>query len=126
MLCLNALFSGFQSGSDGPIASEMTLHFPSTLYALFNMTAMSTGFIVPFIAGIVLDSYEDPTAGWPVLFYSMALFTFISNLIFLLFAQAQRQAFDLVNEEEQAIGVTEFSSETRGDYGARRSITPVV
>ena len=95
LLCLSTFFGGFYTASDGPIVSEMTNHFPATLYAFFNMIAMSTGFIVPYFVGLVLDSYEDPTAGWPIVFYSCSCLTIFANIIFLIFAKAERQEFDL-------------------------------
>lgn len=121
LLCLNAFFAGFVTGSDGPIVSEMTKNFPSTLYALFNMVAMSTGFVVPYVVGLVLDSFGDPTAGWPVVFYGCAGLIVVANIVYVCFAQAERQDFDMIMDEE------EERVFTRGvDYGARRSISPLM
>lgn len=100
LLCMSTFFGGCYTGSDGPIVSEMTNHFPATLYAFFNMIAMSTGFIVPAFVGFVLDSYDDPTAGWPIIFYSCAAAIVIATISFLIFAKAERQEFDLKYDKD--------------------------
>lgn len=123
LFCMSSFFMGFYTGSDGPIVSEMTKYFPATLYALFNMIAMSTGFIVPYFVGLVLDSFEDPTAGWPVVFYSCAALSVVSNLIFIAFAEAERQDFDL-GDEDQAIPTSlRRSFDFRGSFYALSSVT---
>lgn len=120
LICLNAFLFGFTTGADGPIASEMTQNFPSILYALFNMVAMSTGFILPYFVGIILDSYEDPTSGWPLVFYIPAAICITSNIGYIMFAQAKRQNFDMIMSEEEERSLAEGFS-----YGPRRSISPM-
>ena len=103
LLCMCTFFSGFYTGSDVPIVSEMTINFPATLYALFNTIAMSAGFVVPYSVGLVLDSYEDPTAGWPLLFYSCAGLSIFATIVFIMFAKAERQPFDMISDEQHLL-----------------------
>ena len=104
LLCLTSAFCGCITASDVPLASEMTIHFPSTLYGLFNMISMSTGFVVPDVVGWILDSYSDPTAGWPLAFYAIAALCVCATLVFLLFAEAERQEFDYLPNDSLVRG----------------------
>lgn len=117
ILCLVTFFGGFYTGSDGPIVAEMTKHFPASLYALFNMIAMSTGFIVPYLVGLVLDSnQDDPTRGWAIVFYSCSGLIIVANIFFLLFADARRQDFDMEVPDDVKETDRRKSSDVRGSF----------
>jgi sugar phosphate permease len=117
ILCLVTFFGGCYTGSDGPIVSEMTKHFPASLYAMFNMISMSTGFIVPYFVGLVLDAnQDDPTRGWAIAFYSGSGLMVAANIVFLLFANASQQTFDLEVSGELPVVVRRKSLDVRGTF----------
>ena len=99
LILFGSLLSGFSSGSDTPLASEMSKNFPSALFALLNMTATSTGFIAPAFCGAVLQSLPlDPWKAWSIIFYVSAALNIFANIIFLIFVSAERQPFDMIDE----------------------------
>lgn len=117
ILCLVTFFGGCYTGSDGPIVSEMTKHFPASLYAMFNMISMSTGFIVPYFVGLVLDAnQDDPTRGWAIAFYSGSGLMVAANIVFLLFADASQQTFDIEVSGELPVVVRRKSLDVRGTF----------
>lgn len=97
---LTSFFSGFISGSDTPLPSEMSTNFPASLFALLNMIATSTGFIAPAVAGLILQSMQHSVwFAWSIIFYSSAGLLLLSTVIFLTFVSAERQSFDFSPEE---------------------------
>ena len=93
-----SLLHGFSAGSDAPLPSDMTKNFPAVLYAMLNMTAMSTGFFAPTFAGLLLDHMKDQWIAWSIIFYFSGGMLILSTIVFLIFASAERQPFDLINE----------------------------
>ena len=97
---LTSFFSGFISGSDTPLPSEMSTNFPASLFALLNMIATSTGFIAPAVAGAILQSMPHSVwFAWSIIFYSSAGLLLLATVIFLTFVSAERQSFDFSPEE---------------------------
>lgn len=101
VLSLGTFLNGFQGGSDLPLASEMTVNYPAIMYSLMNVVSTSTGFIVPmFISTVLTCTPDDPIMGWNIIFYSSSLLSIISTIVFLIFASAERQAFDFPPDRE--------------------------
>ena len=99
LIFVGSVLSGFSSGSDTPMASEMSKNYPSALFALLNMTATSTGFIVPAFCGAVLQSLpQDPWRAWCIIFYVSAAVNIFANIVFLIWASSERQPFDMIDE----------------------------
>lgn len=105
ILYVGSFCLGSASGSDVPLASEMSENFPATLYSLLNMVAMGSGFITPSFVGYLLDGSTDLRSSWARVFYFSSSLTAIATVIFILFASAERQKFDLkidtLKEEEK-------------------------
>ena len=101
VLSLGNFFNGCQGGSDLPLASEMTVNYPAIMYSLMNVVSTSTGFIVPmFISSVLTWTPDDPVTGWNIVFYSSAILSVLSTIVFLIFASAERQSFDFPADEE--------------------------
>lgn len=89
---------GFTSASDTAIPSEMTNHFPAAVFAFLNMVSTSAGFITPaFVGGILQGMPGDAWNAWSLVFYVSGALMIASNVVFLIFAAAERQSFDFVD-----------------------------
>lgn len=97
-----SILSGFMNGSDTPLASEMSRNFPSALFALLNMISTSTGFIAPAFAGAILQSMQDdPVKAWSIIFYFCGSLAVFATAMFLIFASAERQPFDFIEDKTE-------------------------
>lgn len=94
-LFLGSIFLGCGSASEVPLASEMSKNFPATIYSAMNMVAMTAGFLAPAFVGFVLDSTPDLVLGWKIVFFFTSGLSVLVTSIFLLFAEAKRQPFDI-------------------------------
>ena len=96
LVVIACIFIGFSAGGDGPVAAEMSKHFPVTLYAITNACATSTGFAAPYVIGVILKSYQGPNVmtGWHIVFYLASGLNFMGCLTFILFGSSDRQSFD--------------------------------
>ena len=88
------------AGSDASLPSEMSTLFPGELFSILNMISMSAGFVAPAFAGLILDNMKDEWAAWCVVFWSSAILLILSNIVFILFASAERQPFDMIEESK--------------------------
>jgi MFS family permease len=114
-LFLGSIFLGCGSASEVPLASEMSKNFPATIYAIMNMIAMSAGFLAPSFVGFVLDSTPDLIFGWRIVFYFTSCLSVIATTIFVCFAEAKRQPFD-VRKRGKSLSVEENGrKEEQGD-----------
>lgn len=93
---------GFNAGGDVPVAGEITSNFPATLYAIGNMFGCSTGFLAPYVIGIILESGsegEDLLFLWSKVFYISAAIAIFGALIFISFGSATKQAWDDIPDD---------------------------
>lgn len=97
-----ATLAGFQGGSDLPLASEMSKHYPATIYAIVNNVALAAGFMVPTYTGIILSDVTDQWFGWSIVFYTSAGISILSFIFFMFCASSDRQDFDFSPEERIA------------------------
>ena len=102
VLFLNSICCGFMAGSDVPLPSEMSTHFPAELYAILNTIAMASGFVAPGFAGFFLDAMDDQWGAWCIVYWSSAVLLIIATIVFLLFASAERQPFDFQEESKNS------------------------
>ena len=103
-LFLGSIFLGCGSASEVPLASEMSKNFPATIYSAMNMVAMTAGFLAPAFVGFVLDSTPDLVLGWKIVFFFTSGLSVLVTSIFLLFAEAKRQPFDIKKEQRTSDG----------------------
>ncbi|XP_037050115.1 uncharacterized transporter slc-17.2-like [Bradysia coprophila] len=86
---------GCCSGGDGPIPSEMTTNFPATVFAIANMVSCSSGFIAPYVIGMILESNSgDLRFLWSVVFYLSAALAVFGFMVFAAYGEASVQHWD--------------------------------
>lgn len=101
ILLLGNFFLGVNAGGDVPVAGEMTTHFPATIYAIGNMFGCATGFVVPYVIGVILESGSgDLMFLWSKTFYLSAVIAVFGALIFIAFADASKQEWDILPEDQ--------------------------
>jgi len=107
ILLLGNLFMGLNAGGDVPVAGEISTFFPATLYAIGNMFGCSTGFLAPYVAGIILesDAGKDLMFLWSKIFYLSASIGIFGALIFIAFGSAERQPWDQIPEDIECLSV---------------------
>lgn len=106
ILLLGNFLMGFNAGGDVPVAGEMTSNFPATIYAIGNMCGCTTGFLSPYVVGVILESKEahDNLIGlWSQIFFLSAAIAIFGALIFISFASATKQPWDNIPEDVQTI-----------------------
>ena len=118
VLVLSNFFIGLDSGGCSPVPSEMTRNFPATLFAIINSVNCSWGFLVPNIAGAILDSdwSDSLIVKWSYCFYLAAAACGVGSLTFLTLGDATYQKWDMVdkltsNEPGPSTSVTESERE---------------
>lgn len=55
LLVLAMLLYGFITGGEWPIISEFAPDFAGTIFGIANILSMCTGFVAPYIVGVLLD-----------------------------------------------------------------------
>ncbi|KAJ6627063.1 Sialin [Pseudolycoriella hygida] len=86
---------GCCSGGDGPVPSELTTNFPATVFAIANMVSCSSGFVAPYVIGIILESnVGDLRYLWSLVFYMSAGLAVMGIIIFIIFGEATVQHWD--------------------------------
>ncbi|KAI1305180.1 putative transporter slc-17.2 [Halotydeus destructor] len=94
LLIMSRLCIGINSGGTHPVASEMTRHFPSTIFGLGNTFAMSSGFLAPSFVGALLQSEMPIMEAWTMVFISSACLALAGAIVFICFGDAQVQPWD--------------------------------
>jgi MFS family permease len=99
ILFSQAICSGFAAASDVSLPAEMTKNYPAFCYSVVNTVGILGGFLAPWLSGIILDTFADKWLAWCFIYRYSGIQSFVVTLIFLLFASADRQDFDLTSEE---------------------------
>ena len=104
ILLIGNFFMGFNAGGDVPVAGEISSNFPATLYAIGNMFGCSTGFLAPYVVGVILESgsasgEQDLLFLWSKIFYSSASIGIFGALIFVAFGSADKQPWDEIPDD---------------------------
>jgi hypothetical protein len=95
-------FAGCGTATDSSLSAEMSTKFHAILFALGNLCANIPGFLAPMITGAVLESVPDRWKAWDIVFFSVGGWLCFANIVFLIFASAKRQDFDLTRSERRA------------------------
>ena len=106
---LSSLMEGLIFATHSPLPAEMSTKFHGIIFTIGNLFATAAGFIAPMVAGFVLKNIDDEWLAWDVLFISGGSLVLVTNVTFLLFASAERQKFDLSNEEKAQLVLPENS-----------------
>lgn len=81
---------GCTSGGDGPVPSELTTNYPATVFAIANMVSCSSGFIAPYVIGMILESNAgDLQYLWSIVFYMAALLAAMGIFVFITFGEGK-------------------------------------
>jgi sugar phosphate permease len=100
LLIVSSLCSGFSSGGDVPLPGEMSKKYPATIFSLVNMMSMISGSVAPMTVGFILKRSSDVRVSWIFIFTGSGIFSIACTTIFIFFASAQRQPFDLDNPSQ--------------------------
>lgn len=88
---------GCTSGGDGPVPSELTTNFPATVFAIANMVSCSSGFIAPYVIGMILESNAgDLQYLWSIVFYLAASLAATGIFVFIAFGEGKGVAYVVV------------------------------
>ena len=97
VLLVATFASGMASGCTLPLHYELSSNYSVVLLSLTDTIGNLTGIIVPIFASVVQVLCESfVTLGWNIIFTSSASMIAVSNVIFLLFIDTQRQPFDYI------------------------------
>ncbi|OTF83150.1 sialin-like protein [Euroglyphus maynei] len=89
---------GLQSGGIVPLPADLTNEFTATIFGLFNMIAMTSGIIGPYVIGAMLDADPShPYKQWMIVWYFTAILRIVSGLVFILIGSAENQGWDLLH-----------------------------
>ena len=95
------LFTGCGTPTDSSLPAEMSTKFHGILFALGNLFANIPGFLAPMMSGAVLEAVPNRWVAWDIIFFSVAGMLMCANVVFLIFASAKRQDFDLTPSERR-------------------------
>ncbi|KAI1304425.1 Sialin [Halotydeus destructor] len=106
LLVIANFILGFISGGTVPLPSEMSHHFPATVYACMNTINQTAGFITPYFVGMILQSNlsDNIRVLWAYIFYISAAVTAFGGIFFFIFAKAEPQPWDMVKKDGRQYG----------------------
>ena len=88
---------GFVAGGDMVTPAEMTKKYPATIFSYVNMICMMSGFIAPFLVGVLLEGVttgEELRRQWDIVFYMTAGVLLAGATVYASFGSADVQKFD--------------------------------
>lgn len=102
VLVIGRFCEGFNAGGLVPVPSEMSRNFPATVFGILTTFSTSCGLIAPYLVGLVLESNlsDDLLQLWSYVFYTAASLSVMSALIFIVFGSAERQSWDMMDDDE--------------------------
>lgn len=108
----------------------MTSNFPATIYAMGNMFGCSTGFIAPYVIGVILESGGHSTVSgendliflWSKVFYLAAAIATVGAVIFVLFGSANRQSWDELPEDVHHL--SDYFDASSSQFASDSTISP--
>ena len=120
ILLTGNFFLGVNAGGDVPVPGEMTSNFPATIFAIGNMFGCSTGFAVPYVIGVILESGSgDLIFLWSKTFYLSAVTAVFGALIFIAFGDASKQPWDVIPDDECVLEEFDNDKSTLRSTGRR-------
>ena len=88
---------GFVAGGDMVTPAELTKKYPATIFAYVNMICMMSGFIAPFLVGVLLEGVttgEELRHQWDIVFYMASAVLIAGAAVFATFGSGDVQKFD--------------------------------
>jgi len=92
ILFLQIILFSFTNGGEVHLATELSVDFSGTIYAIANCVGSSTGVIVPSLFAFVVKNGHN-FEQWSIFFYIAAAISAFGGLVFLIFAQNHLQDF---------------------------------
>lgn len=92
---------GFTSGGDLPSIVDLSGPISGTVFALMNTLCSISGFVVPYIVGIVIEPDPNSKQLWKFLFYTASFIIVLGMMMFLISigsSQLQTDWFDVVED----------------------------
>ncbi|XP_039955092.1 putative inorganic phosphate cotransporter [Bactrocera tryoni] len=72
---------------------DLSLNFPGTLMSITNLGATLMSIITPLVVGVIVTDTTNPNQ-WRLIFYIMALWYFIGNLLFITLGSTKLQPWN--------------------------------
>jgi len=91
-LCLAVGFNGCQYAGFLCCHLDLAPAYAGTLLGITNAAANITGFVAPFITGLLTDGHND-LAHWRTVFFLAAIVYSVGGTIFLIWGSAKEQAW---------------------------------
>lgn len=90
---------GFTSGGDIPLTADVSGQLSGTVFAIMNTLCSISGFTVPYLVGIIIESDPKSLHLWRYLFFIAALLTLFGMFMFIWLVNADLQTHWCVCEE---------------------------
>lgn len=113
LLVAGMFLYGFIGGGNTAIPAEMTSEYPATLCALTNMIQNTTGFLTPWVSGLILEASTDIQKQWNIIFYTAAALDILGGLAFCFFCSASQQNFSSENLKETQLSSVKIDSSSK-------------
>jgi MFS family permease len=95
LLFANYIMQSCYVASDLTLPAEMTTKYRGVLFSVMNIASMAPGFMGPMYTGTVLQVVGDHWHAWDIILGSTACMLILANILFLFYASADVQSFDL-------------------------------
>ncbi|KAF7489768.1 putative transporter slc-17.2 [Sarcoptes scabiei] len=94
-IMMAAMFlNGLQSGGLVPLPSDLSNEFSATIFSIFNMVAMTNGFVCPLVIGYILDLDPNNLRNqWHLIIFITMAIQILGGVVFGLFVKAEKQTF---------------------------------
>lgn len=113
---------GFTSGGDVPLVADLSGPLSGSVFALINTVCSISGFTVPYIVGVVIQSAPSSPLLWSSLINGCAVLVVAGTVIFILFISVHLQT-DWAKPSTGYIDIEEkLSSRARRRNSRYRSI----
>lgn len=104
-ICLMALAMigyGFTSGGDLPLVADNSGPLSGTVFAILNTACSISGFAVPYIVGLVIQSDPKSIDNWGKIFETCSVFVLLGTLSFITMANAKQQTHWFISQVDEA------------------------
>lgn len=79
---------GFTSGGDLPITADISGPLSGTVFAIVNTLCSVSGFVVPYLVGVIIEQEPGLKSSWDIIFWGSAVLTIVGTVGFLALASA--------------------------------------
>lgn len=95
VMIVSMFLNGYQSGGLIPLPSDLSNEYSATIFSIFNMIGMTTGFICPLVIGFILDyNPKHFKHQWWIVIYINVVIRLIGGIIYLTLISIERINWD--------------------------------